>query len=210
LDIAGLDEEAPAPPPEEPEEQEQKEAPVEPVQPVAELAQEIPDIRDFELSIPEEEMSQITREMLLKLRRCVSAFASAQRLRYEEQLRARTAQVEVAATKELHRKAEEIRLIYQSKFEAKELSLRRHYQRLVRLANKITRQKAELQQARKELEGQSVPRSTRHPPNAGQTHRQSGRPGGRRRQQVSVIGTGVALLSYWGCLTFGQTSPIRQ
>ncbi|NCF29464.1 MAG: cyclic nucleotide-binding domain-containing protein [Gammaproteobacteria bacterium] len=153
LDIAGLDEEAPAPPPEEPEEQEQKEAPVEPVQPVAELAQEIPDIRDFELSIPEEEMSQITREMLLKLRRCVSAFASAQRLRYEEQLRTRTAQVEVAATKELHRKAEEIRLIYQSKFEAKELSLRRHYQRLVRLANKITRQKAELQQARKELEG---------------------------------------------------------
>ena len=90
--------------------------------------------------------------MLLKIRRCVSAFASAQRLRYEEQLRARTAQIEVAATKELHRKAEEIRLTYQSKFEARELSLRRHYQRLVRLANKITRQKAELQQARKELE----------------------------------------------------------
>jgi hypothetical protein len=73
-------------------------------------------------------------------------------LRYEEQLRARTAQVEVAATKELHRKAEEIRLIYQGKYEAKELSLRRHYQRLTRLANKITRQKAELQQARKDLE----------------------------------------------------------
>ena len=59
--------------------------------------------------------------------------------------------VEVAATKELHRKAEEIRLIYQSKYEAKELSLRRHYQRLVRLANKITRQKAELQKARRDL-----------------------------------------------------------
>jgi CRP-like cAMP-binding protein len=119
---------------------------------IPEMAEEVPDIRDFDLSIPEEEMSQITREMLLKLRRCVSAFASAQRLRYEEQLRARTAQVEMAATKELHRKAEEIRLIYQAKFEAKELSLRRHYQRLVRLANKITRQKAELQQARKDLE----------------------------------------------------------
>jgi hypothetical protein len=67
-------------------------------------------------------------------------------------LRARTAQIEVAATKELHRKAEEIRLIYQGKYEAKELSLRRHYQRLVRLANKITRQKAELQRARRDLE----------------------------------------------------------
>jgi len=143
LGIAGLDEEeleslmppeaqAPPPPPETP--------------------QEARDIREFELSIPEEELSQITRDMLLKLRRCVSAFASAQRLRYEEQLRSRVAQVEVAATKELHRKAEEIRLIYQGKFEAKELSLRRHYQRLVRLANKITRQKAELQRARKDLE----------------------------------------------------------
>jgi CRP-like cAMP-binding protein len=143
LDIAGLEEEEP--PPRAPEEPEKP--------PPAEISpEEIRDVRDFELSIPEEEMSQITREMLLKLRRCVSAFASAQRLRYEEQLRARTAQIEVAATKELHRKAEEIRLIYQSKYEAKELSLRRHYQRLVRLANKITRQKAELQQARKDLE----------------------------------------------------------
>lgn len=122
-------------------------------QPVSEpTAEELRDVKDFELSIPEEEMSQITREMLLKLRRCVSAFASAQRLRYEEQLRARTAQIEVAATKELHRKAEEIRLIYQSKYEAKELALRRHYQRLLRLANKITRQKAELQRARRDLE----------------------------------------------------------
>lgn len=139
LDIAGLEEEEVelAPPPKPP-------APDSP--------QEVRDIREFELGIPEEEMSQITRDMLLKLRRCVSAFASAQRLRYEEQLRARVAQVEVVATKELHRKAEEIRLIYQAKFEAKELSLRRHYQRLVRLANKITRQKAELQRARKDLE----------------------------------------------------------
>jgi len=143
LDIAGLEEdEIEVSPPPEPE--------PEPESPV--LPQEARDVREFELSIPEEELSQITRDMLLKLRRCVSAFASAQRLRYEEQLRARTAQVEVAATKELHRKAEEIRLIYQGKYEAKELSLRRHYQRLTRLANKITRQKAELQQARKDLE----------------------------------------------------------
>jgi CRP-like cAMP-binding protein len=147
LDITGLAE--------EPEERIEAVVPVLPdlpPEPVPDLPQELHDIRDFELSIPEEELSQITREMLLKLRRCVSAFASAQRLRYEEQLRARTAQVEVAATKELHRKAEEIRLIYQSKYEAKELSLRRHYQRLVRLANKITRQKAELQSARRDLE----------------------------------------------------------
>ena len=182
LDITGLDEEdeeehtAPTAPPEEalepPEPPELPERPVPPepaelgepedlvealvpappVEPVPELPEELHDIRDFELSIPEEELSQITRDMLLKLRRCVSAFASAQRLRYEEQLRARTAQVEVAATKELHRKAEEIRIIYQGKYEAKELSLRRHYQRLVRLANKITRQKAELQQARRDME----------------------------------------------------------
>ena len=156
LDIAGLDDEEPAPPPPEeaikPDEPDDLVEPDIPDVPVTALAEEVPDIRDFDLSIPEEEMSQITREMLLKLRRCVSAFASAQRLRYEEQLRARTAQVEIAATKELHRKAEEVRLIYQGKFEAKELSLRRHYQRLVRLANKITRQKAELQQARKDLE----------------------------------------------------------
>jgi CRP-like cAMP-binding protein len=167
LDITGLDEEdeeehtAPTAPPEEPVEPEVLEQPEElveavvpapPVEPVPELPEELHDIRDFELSIPEEELSQITRDMLLKLRRCVSAFASAQRLRYEEQLRARTAQVEVAATKELHRKAEEIRIIYQGKYEAKELSLRRHYQRLVRLANKITRQKAELQKARRDME----------------------------------------------------------
>jgi rhodanese-related sulfurtransferase len=144
LDIAGLEEEEP--PPRPPAEPEPEPPPPEP------SPEELRDVRDFELSIPEEELSQITREMLLKLRRCVSAFASAQRLRYEEQLRARTAQIEVAATKELHRKAEEIRLIYQSKYEAKELSLRRHYQRLVRLANKITRQKAELQSARRDLE----------------------------------------------------------
>jgi CRP-like cAMP-binding protein len=141
LDIAGLDEEEFEPPQAQ-----------EPERPTPKLPQDLRDIRDFDLNIPEEEMSQITRDMLVKLRRCVGAFASAQRLRYEEQLRARTAQIEVAATKELHRKAEEIRLIYQGKFEAKELSLRRHYQRLVRLANKITRQKAELQQARKDLE----------------------------------------------------------
>lgn len=141
LDIVGLDEKGIEPSPSE-----------EDKRPVSESSQDVRDIREFELNIPEEEMSQITRDMLLKLRRCVSAFASAQRLRYEEQLRSRTAQIEIAATKELHRKAEEIRLIYQGKLEAKELSLRRHYQRLVRLANKITRQKAELQQARKDLE----------------------------------------------------------
>jgi CRP-like cAMP-binding protein len=142
LGVAGLEEEQPAaPPPPEPEQ-----AAPEPSE------EELREAGEFELSIPEEEMSQITREMLLKLRRCVSAFASAQRLRYEEQLRARTAQIEIAATKELHRKAEEIRLIFQSKYEAKELALRRHYQRLLRLANKITRQKAELQQARRDLE----------------------------------------------------------
>lgn len=155
LGITGLEEEeddttAPTAPPEEPEPSRPAEQPEEPM--MEALPEELRDIRDFELSIPEEELSQITREMLLKLRRCVSAFASAQRLRYEEQLRARTAQVEVAATQELHRKAEEIRLIYQSKYEAKTLSLRRHYQRLVRLANKITRQKAELQRARRDLE----------------------------------------------------------
>jgi hypothetical protein len=137
---------------EQPEDLVEAVVPAPPVEPVPELPEELHDIRDFELSIPEEELSQITRDMLLKLRRCVSAFASAQRLRYEEQLRARTAQVEVAATKELHRKAEEIRIIYQGKYEAKELSLRRHYQRLVRLANKITRQKAELQKARRDME----------------------------------------------------------
>ena len=161
LDIAGLDEDEFAAPPEKPAEPQEPEEPVEPTvpyvpesesEPEPEPAEEVPDIRDFDLSIPEEEMSQITREMLLKLRRCVSAFASAQRLRYEEQLRARTAQAEIAATKELHRKAEEIRLTYQAKFEAKELTLKRYYQRLVRLANKITRQKAELQRARKDLE----------------------------------------------------------
>jgi len=165
LDIAGLDAEERAPPvAEETFEPDKPDFIVEPDEPdlmvepdvahalIPEMAEEVPDIRDFDLSIPEEEMSQITREMLLKLRRCVSAFASAQRLRYEEQLRARAVQVEIAATKELHRKAEEIRLVYQDKFEAKELSLRRHYQRLVRLANKVTRQKAELQQARKDLE----------------------------------------------------------
>jgi rhodanese-related sulfurtransferase len=141
LDITGLDDDVA----EELQQEEVEEAAHEP-------PEEARDVRDFEISIPEEEMSQITRDMLLKLRRCVSAFASAQRLRYEEQLRARTAQIEVAATKELHRKAEEIRLIYQGKYEAKELSLRRHYQRLVRLANKITRQKAELQRARRDLE----------------------------------------------------------
>jgi len=145
LGIAGLEEGEEPPPPSPPEEPESPPPPP-PVE------KESRDVREFELSIPEEEMSQITREMLLKLRRCVSAFASAQRLRYEEQLRARTAQIEAAATRELHSKAEEIRLIYQSKYEAKELSLRRHYQRLVRLANKITRQKAELQQARRDLE----------------------------------------------------------
>jgi len=156
LDITGLDEEeeeeATGPPPEEPDEPAASLVPDFPADLVPELPQELHDVRDFDLSIPEEELAQITREMLLKLRRCVSAFASAQRLRYEEQLRARTTQVEVAATKELHRKAEEIRLIYQSKYEAKELSLRRHYQRLVRLANKITRQKAELQKARRDME----------------------------------------------------------
>ncbi|TFH50893.1 MAG: cyclic nucleotide-binding domain-containing protein, partial [Lysobacterales bacterium] len=120
LDITGLDEKDFDPP-----------LPQKPKQPVPKKPQEVRDIREFELSIPEDEMSQITRDMLLKLRRCVSAFASAQRLRYEEQLRARTAQIEIAATKELHRKAEEIRLVYQTKFEAKELSLRTHYQRLV-------------------------------------------------------------------------------
>ncbi|MCK5366445.1 MAG: hypothetical protein KAR22_25890, partial [Gammaproteobacteria bacterium] len=149
LDIEGLGEEEPAPPP--PEEQPAP-PPEEPEQSPPAPSPELREIRDFELSIPEEEMTQITREMLLKLRRCVSAFASAQQLRHEEQLRARTAQIEAAATRELHRKAEEIRLIYQSKYEAKELALRRHYQRLVRLANKITRQKAELQQARRDLE----------------------------------------------------------
>jgi CRP-like cAMP-binding protein len=141
LDIAGLDQVGLLSP-----------LPEEPGRPDSEPSQELRDIRDFEPGIPEEEMTQITRETLLKFRRCVSSFALAQRLRHEEQLRARTTQVEAAATKELNRKAEEIRLIYERKYQARELSLRKHYQRLVRLANKITRQKAELQKVRRELE----------------------------------------------------------
>ena len=141
LETCGLGEGEPAPPPSQ-----------EPDEPVTTLAEEVSDIGDFDRSFPEEQMSQITREMLLKIRRCVSAFTSAQRLRYEEQFQARTAQAELVATKELHRKAEEIRLAYQGKAQAKEQALRRHYQRLLRLANMITRQKTELQQARKDLE----------------------------------------------------------
>jgi CRP-like cAMP-binding protein len=111
-----------------------------------------PDPRSVDLVIPEQELSEITRELDLRLRRWLNAFASAQRLQYEEQLQARTEQLKQIATRELHRKAQEIRSAYRAKYQAKEDALRRHYGRLMRLANKITRQKAEIQNARRELE----------------------------------------------------------
>ena len=106
----------------------------------------------LDVSIPEEELAEITREMELRLRRAMSAFAAAQRLQYEELLTQRVAALKQAAMREIQRKAEKIRQTYRAKYEAKEQALRRHYQRLARLANKITRQKAEIQNARRELE----------------------------------------------------------
>ena len=142
LDVSALDQEKqPEVAPEEPQEDVPTAEPDEPG-----------DVRDLELTIPQEELSQIMQEMELKLRRSLIAFASAQRIQYEELLRKRTERLKQIATRELHKKALEIRRAYRAKYEAKEQALRRHYQRLVRLANKITRQKAEIQNARRELE----------------------------------------------------------
>jgi len=99
-----------------------------------------------------DELNQILAELETRLRRWAESATAAERARFQEQLQARVANIKRAAEHQMRRNAEKIRQSLQAEQKKKEQRLQKRYEHLMTLANRISRQKAEIQQARKQID----------------------------------------------------------
>ena len=102
---------------------------------------------------PRDELAQLMQDFESKLRGYVQRSNQGQRQRLQTQLADRIAKVKQAAVQEVKRQAQSYREKYRADHAERERSMRTQYDKLMTLAHRISRQKAELQRARRELEG---------------------------------------------------------
>ncbi|NIR31838.1 MAG: hypothetical protein GWN84_21485 [Gammaproteobacteria bacterium] len=100
-----------------------------------------------------EELVEIMREELEPaLRSLAQRITAARDKREKEQVEQRIQSLKQAATQRLRNNANKLRKLYGSEHHEKERQLRERYERLMKLAKKISQQKAELKQARAQLD----------------------------------------------------------
>ena len=97
--------------------------------------------------------TQIVREFEYRIREHAEAVAFSRANAVEERYQLQMKRLRWAAAIEVRKRQSLARQKYQRQFKKKELQLRAHYKKLMALANKITNQKAQLQQAKKQFEG---------------------------------------------------------
>ena len=100
-----------------------------------------------------DELSQLLSEFESRLRIFLERATKSQRQNLQTQLAQRIEKVKEAAVKEVRRQSQAYRDKYRTDHTERERVIRVQYDKLMGLAHKISRQKAELQRARRELEG---------------------------------------------------------
>ncbi len=101
---------------------------------------------------PGHPLSDITHMIDAELRRYLKESVAAQRKLLEQRMNAAVAQLKHLATERMRKNAEKIRTACHAAYAAKEARLQQRYETLMSLAEKIRRQKAEIHEARTELE----------------------------------------------------------
>ena len=101
----------------------------------------------------DDELGQLMKDFEHRLRDYVRHASQGQRQRLQSQLADRITKVKQAAVQEVKRQAKAYRDKYRSDHAEREQSMKAQYDKLMALAHRISRQKAELQRARRELEG---------------------------------------------------------
>ncbi|MBI2800399.1 MAG: hypothetical protein HYX63_08940 [Gammaproteobacteria bacterium] len=99
-----------------------------------------------------DEISRFTRELEGRFRRYVDVVRSEERRRAQAQLQVHVKRLQKLAEQQLRGKVETIRDRYHEAYLAKERKLRERYGHLITLTNTVTRQKAAIYQARRQLE----------------------------------------------------------
>jgi hypothetical protein len=99
-----------------------------------------------------EGLTQIVREFEYRIRDHMETLALQRTATIEAGYQDKIKRVRKAAVIEVRKRQELSRQKYQQQFKKKELQLRAHYAKLMALANKISEQKAQLQQAKKQFE----------------------------------------------------------
>ena len=95
---------------------------------------------------------QIVRDFEYRIRVYVETAATKRTSKLEFKYRDKIKRLRKAAAIEVRKRQEQSRKRYEQQYTKKELKLRAHYQKLMALANKISLQKAQLQQAKKQFE----------------------------------------------------------
>lgn len=99
-----------------------------------------------------DEIGRFTRDLELRFRRYVQQVRAEERRRAQAQLQQHAKRLQALAEAQLRAKIETVRERYQAAVIAREQKLRERYEHLIAMANKITRQKAAIYQARRQLE----------------------------------------------------------
>ncbi|MBT8446219.1 MAG: hypothetical protein KJO38_03660, partial [Gammaproteobacteria bacterium] len=99
-----------------------------------------------------DELSMIVRETEARMRACLERAIAAGRADLESEFDARAEKIREAAALQVRKKEAAMRAAYRARYKDKELQLRAYYKKLIALANKISKQKAQLQTARKQFE----------------------------------------------------------
>jgi rhodanese-related sulfurtransferase/methionine-rich copper-binding protein CopC len=105
-----------------------------------------------ELFEDNESLSQIIQDFEFRLRDHVEAVALQRTESVQQRYQDKLKRMRTAAALEVRRRQELSRERYALQYKKKELQLRAHYKKLMALANKISEQKAQLQQAKKQFE----------------------------------------------------------
>jgi hypothetical protein len=99
-----------------------------------------------------DEISRFTRELEVRFRHYVETVRAQERQRAQAQLQLHVKRLKQLAEQQLRVKVDTIRERYQAAHLTKEKKLRERYENLIVMANKMTRQKAAIYQARRQLE----------------------------------------------------------
>jgi hypothetical protein len=100
----------------------------------------------------EDEIARFLRELEERLRGVVEQGVKAERARLQADIAGRTEHLKQAAAREVKRQGERLRERYRAEYARREQHLRAQYDKLMALAHKISRQKAEIKRAKLELQ----------------------------------------------------------
>lgn len=97
-------------------------------------------------------IAQMTRAFEAELRRHVDAVRAAERAHAQIRIRAYAVKLKAKAEEEIRAKVARIRARYDTAHAAREQDLKKRYEQLLTLANRLARQKADIYQARHQIE----------------------------------------------------------